>query len=290
MAPNNDSAAPSNATATEAAPEDFKDCTPSIEYVACQLPQFWADDPATWFGQVEAQFKLSGIKLESTKFYHVVAKLDSKYAREIKDIIENPPATEMYQKLKSELLKRLSVSREQQIRQLLTQEELGDRKPTQFLRHLRTLAGGGVADEFLRSLWSSRLPTHVQAIIASQTGTTLNDVAELADKIMEVASSPLHQVASTSTFSFDSMLNRLEEMISTRIKTEMTQQIAQLTGRQPRGRGRSPFYRDTSRSKSRGRSRSRTPGMCWYHDIFGDKAKKCRQPCNYKSENWHGSQ
>jgi len=58
--------------------------------------------------------------------------------------------------------------REQRVRQLLSHEEMGDRKPSQFLRHLKSLAPD-IPDEFLRTIWASRLQ-HVQAILAGQTG------------------------------------------------------------------------------------------------------------------------
>jgi hypothetical protein len=47
-------------------------------------------------------------------------------------------------------------------------EETGDRRPTQFLRHLRTLADPSVPADFLRTLWTNRLPPIIQAIIATQ--------------------------------------------------------------------------------------------------------------------------
>lgn len=164
--------------------------TTVVGRVAVRLPPFWPEDPEVWFVQAEAQFQISGVKEDTTKFYHVISQLEQKYIKEIKDIVKNPPATGKYEKLKQELTKRLSISREHQITQLLSHEELGDRKPSQFLRHLKTLAAGGVTDEFLRSLWSNRLPPHVQAIIVSQAGT-IEEVAELADKICEVTPSPV---------------------------------------------------------------------------------------------------
>ena len=54
------------------------------------------------------------------------------------------------------------------MRQLLMHEEMGDRRPTQFLCHLRTIAGPSVPPDFLRTLWINRLPPNVQAIIATQ--------------------------------------------------------------------------------------------------------------------------
>lgn len=277
-----------NAVSPDEDEEPFQDTTTvSVERVSVKLPTFYPEEPDVWFDQADAQFKIAGIKEESTKFYYVIAQLEYKYACEVKDLMRNPPKENMYQKLRQELVRRLSTSREQQVRQLLTHEELGDRKPTQFLRHLRTLAAGGVTDEFLRSLWSSRLPAHVQAIIATQSSTSLDDVAELADKICEVATTPVYQVASTSTSTtnYDGLLRKIDELITQRVQTELSRQVSQLNLR-----GGRPSRRDDSRSRSRGRSRSKTPGMCWYHSIFREKARKCVAPCNFNKENRQGSQ
>jgi hypothetical protein len=54
--------------------------------------------------------------------------------------ITSPPQQDPHCKLMTELLKRLSLSREQRAHRILTLEEIGDRKPSQFLGHLRSLA------------------------------------------------------------------------------------------------------------------------------------------------------
>jgi hypothetical protein len=64
-------------------------------------------------------------------------------------------------------------SREQVIRQLLTLEEMGDRKPSQFLRHLRGLAPD-MPEEFLYTIWSRRLPPNIQTILAGQQECSLD--------------------------------------------------------------------------------------------------------------------
>ena len=104
----------------------------------------------------------------------------------MEDVITDPPPTGRYDRLKAELIRRLSLSEEQRVRQLLMHEEMGDQRPTQFLRHLRTLAGPSVPSDFLRTLWTNRLPPNIQAIIATQAQVALDDVAQLADKIAEV--------------------------------------------------------------------------------------------------------
>lgn len=267
-----------------------------VNRVAVRLPPFWADDPEVWFAQAEAQFTVSGVKDDSTKFAMVVSQLDHRYAKEIKDVIKNPPAVNKYDTVKNELIKRLSISREQQISQLLSHEELGDRKPSQFLRHLKNMAAGGVTDEFLRSMWMSRLPPHAQAILMAQTSADLEQIAEQADKILEVIpSSSSSNVAATSVNNYDGLLKKIDDLITARIQSEMSQQIAKLSIGQERGRSssRMPHHRRSasrSRSRSRGWSQSRTPGVCWYHDRFGNKASKCTIPCNYASGKANDSQ
>jgi hypothetical protein len=45
-----------------------------VSRVAVRLPQFWAEQPAVWFAQVEAQFALAGISEERTKL-HIISQL-----------------------------------------------------------------------------------------------------------------------------------------------------------------------------------------------------------------------
>jgi hypothetical protein len=113
----------------------------------------------------------------------VVSQLEYRYAAKVEDIIISPLANEPYTTLRSELVRRLSSSRDQRVRQLLTHEEMVDRKLPQFLRHPTSLAPD-VPDDFLRSIWSSRLPPHIQTILGGQAAS------QLADRIAEFAPLP----------------------------------------------------------------------------------------------------
>jgi hypothetical protein len=72
------------------------------------------------------------------------------------------------------------------VRHLFSHEEMGDRKPTQFLRHLRSLAPD-VPDIFLCTIRNSRLPSQVQAILADQTEGSQDITSHLSDRICYVA-------------------------------------------------------------------------------------------------------
>jgi hypothetical protein len=69
----------------------------------------------------------------------------------VENIITYPLQQVSNTKLRTELLNRLLPSREQRVHQLLTLEEMGDSKPSQLWRHLRSRA----SDYFLRSNWTS---------------------------------------------------------------------------------------------------------------------------------------
>ncbi|XP_046399991.1 uncharacterized protein LOC124166504 [Ischnura elegans] len=176
--------------------------TLGVHRVTPKLPLFWPDNPIVWFAQVEAQFALSGITQDATQYGYVASHLDARWAAEVQDILTNPPSEGRYICLKEELIRRLSLSEEKRVRQLLTEEELGERTPSQFLRHLRNLAGTTqVQDNLLRTLWLQRLPAAVQAILQVQLTLPLDEVAKLADRIIEVSSPsvPAGICAATST-------------------------------------------------------------------------------------------
>ncbi|GFY68746.1 uncharacterized protein TNIN_298151 [Trichonephila inaurata madagascariensis] len=87
--------------------------------------------------------------------------------------------------MKERRFNRLSLTEGQRVRKLLGREELGDRKPSQFLKLLRSLAGDiEIKPTLLRSLLLQRLPLHVQAILQGQSTLEPDQMADMADRIM----------------------------------------------------------------------------------------------------------
>ncbi|KAJ8709456.1 hypothetical protein PYW08_009460 [Mythimna loreyi] len=257
-----------------------QDMQHAVNHIAVKLPPFWPGHVAAWFAQAEASFEISGIKTEDTKYSYVLSILPERTAADIEDILTNPPKENKYEFLKSELIRRLSCSEEKRLNQLLNDEELGDRSPSQFLRHLRSLAGPTLQNEtILRQLWLRRLPQTVQAILAAQADLPLSKVAELADRILEVAPTQSFPpaICSTSTpMSTDAAL-----LAITRRLDELTLHVAALDGgRSSRSRDRS-YSRMSTRSKSRGFSQT---DICWYHRRFKEKATRCTTPCSWKMQ------
>lgn len=255
----------------------------SLYHVSVKVPPFWPDKPTLWFAQLDGQFALTKITSDATKFYHAISVLDYKYASEVEDIITKPPVTEKYETLKTELIARLSSSKAERLKQLTMKEELGDRKPSQFLRHIRSLAGADYPDEFIRHLWTSRLPTLLQKIVAFQDNLPLETVAQMADKVHEVTPSvSVYQVATAPSAGIPaSTIEQLHCKIDA-----LTQRLDVLFT--SRGRQNKPRSRSSSKSRNQSRSRSRASKpsgdgqwLCWYHYKYADKADKCIPPCMY---------
>lgn len=245
--------------------------------VGVRIPPFWVEEPAVWFAQIEHSFLLSGIKDDDTKFYYVTSNLENRYAAEVKDIIVAPPAKGKYEKLKTELIKRVSSPREKQLQQLLIHEEIGDRRPSQFLRYLQHLAGASYPEEFLKATWISRLPVNLQTAIAMRPDASLETLANMADTVHELAP-PAPHIASAEATSSNAKI--VEEL------AKMSRQIEALSFKARRNSRRG--YRN-EQSDSRSQSNYRKFPICFYHFKFGEKATKCQKPCDYKPLNSRGS-
>lgn len=258
-----------------------------------KLPEFWTNDPEIWFIHIEAQFATRNIRNDNSMYQAVVGALKPEVLREVSDILRAPPPQDKYNYLKTNLIKRFTDSVDRQLYKLLTELELGNRKPSQLLREMRTLAGTRASEELLRSRWLALLPDIVCKILkAVQNNSTLDELAEAADSAMENHTSskvmstgfqalPLGVQAistgalqSKTNFSLDAR-NSIEQRLSSLEKAMETlaNSFSELSNKL------------NESSKSRSRSRSRTPGAsghCFYHNRFGERAHRCLQPCSFR--------
>nr|VZH96018.1 unnamed protein product [Spirometra erinaceieuropaei] len=240
------------------------------------LPSVWLGDIALWLRTVESRFALRQITREDTKFHYVVAALPMDIATDLRDIIDCPPTEAPYTALKKALISRISLSTQKRLQRLISEEDLGDRKPTQLLRRLEQLADGQKLDATMfKQLFLQRLPPSVQAILAPNIpSSTVQMLAETADRILEYYQPPITvNVASRSTTAptIEDVVKRLDAL---------TLEVSQLRATR--------VYNPRSPAISR-RPRSPTPnkptvdGFCWYHHNYGSNAHRCHSPCKYKT-------
>ena len=237
-----------------------------IATLSIKLPPFWPAYPQLWFAQIEAQFSTRNITVQKTKFEYVVASLSPEYATEVRDLLLHPPEENPYDVLKEQLIKRTGASEQLRLQQLLDTEELGDRKPTQLLRRMQQLLGDHPPDEaFIRERFLQKLPSNVRMVLASaRRDTTLTQLAQMADDIIEVATPSISAV-------------HRDARATPQLTAEMEQLRSDVAGLTNLVKSLSRRRRSPSPHPSR---RQLTTDLCWYHQRFGDDARKCQEPCS----------
>ncbi|KAA3672061.1 uncharacterized protein DEA37_0008076 [Paragonimus westermani] len=213
-----------------------------VSALAVPFAPFRGNNPKSWFAQLEAPFALQQFTSKLTRFHHVVAGLPSHVTDEVDDVLELPDSTKPYEQLKAAVSKRVGLSDRQRISQLLSATELGDRKPSQLLRHMQRLAGRTHIEEaLLREMWLQRLPKDIQNVLSANPSATLSTLAEVADRIGETYGAAVSQLASNS----QGAIATLTAQIAT-----LTKQLLALTTHRSRSRSTTPIRRHSSHAGS----------------------------------------
>lgn len=258
-----------------------------------RIPAFWKNQVKAWFNYIECLFKLSNVSRDEVRYALVVSALDSLALEQISDILANPPLGDKYRTVKLRLEGAYSESQQMRISRLLSGLTLGDERPSQLLRRMKTLARDEVSERFLMSIWLQRLPDQIRLFISANDGN-LDQLGQLADRLMEtlgersftessmltsIGSNPSNQERYITLAEFDrrtqSILDRIDSMAGVRnqnVETATNQNL------------RPAFAHRRTRSKSREGDRSQIgrSDVCWYHRKFGEKATRCTIPCAYK--------
>ena len=256
---------------------------PAVQGVMLKLPPFWPADPELWIAQVEAQFRTRGITQDATKYDHVVGSLSPETAMEIREVLLKPPDENKYDALKCALLRRHELSDQRRLQELLSQEDLGDRRPTQVLRRMQQLVGEhAMDDQLLRSLFIQKLPSVIQPVMVTAAAeVSLTAMAEMADKMLEVTSFSAVSSVATPDQAMTAEVSSLRKEVAD-LKCMMQSMTLNAV---PSGRSR-PQHRNSSRGRSpfrRPRDSSKHP-LCWYHHRFGDKSHRCEKPCAWQDQ------
>lgn len=72
--------------------KNFKSHYPKPLRFTFNYTHFWPEEAEFWFECIEANFRLRSLTADVTKFNYLVASLDSKLAKVIRDIMKEPTA------------------------------------------------------------------------------------------------------------------------------------------------------------------------------------------------------
>lgn len=103
----------------------------------------------------------------------------------MEDIVVDQPEIERYERIKSELIKRLADSDGTKMRKMLESEEIWYRMPSQFYRDLKKLAIPTVPDQLVLALWKNHLQADAYLILVAATESNPKALTGLMDWIYE---------------------------------------------------------------------------------------------------------
>ena len=212
-----------------------------------KLPEFWGDQPETWFSQVEAVFWRYRVTTEERRYYLVVCHLPRQVAARVTDALKNPHLTKPYTSLKEHLISAFSVSQYQKDLDLVKYVPGKDERPSQVLDKMLSLMPNtedkAKPSSLFTSMFFSKLDPQIRDHVVGMSYERFRDVAMKADE---------HWFArqSTNIDSVASVINWSEEVD----REEVNEQV----------------------------SINVLDEYCYYHRVFGKEAQNCRAPCRFK--------
>ena len=220
--------------------------------VSIKLPTFWTAQPQVWFQQAEAQFTIRGITVDDTKYAYLVAALDQDTASHLLDILSHPPREHKYEVTKDCLLKTFGLSRQVRATKLLNMDYLGDRMPSVLMDEMLSLLDGHKPCMLFEQLFLNHMPDPTRLQLADADFTDPRKVAEQADRLWLSME--------------DNGSSTLHKVVYPRHQAKVKPPTAPIKPA------------DTN------------PNWCFYHNRFGDKARKCIKPCRYPENFQSGHQ
>jgi len=297
--------------------------TNSILHPKLTIPNYFNDEngtPQKWLDFVKLTLTLSGIKSSRTLCSHTLSALPSNVLNEISDQISSlEKDTDPFEKLYNILLNKNKINRRQMLEACLNNTQLGNNKPSDFLRQLKqnleylqpNITNSG-SNELLKEFFMRAMPPEIRRILAASNSDTVETLAEIADKINEEI---LPSICSTKKHNFQNnsgeektkndnteiliktLMTKLDDLFTENRK--IREEINEIRNSRSRelnyNNHRNYHNRSHSRSFSHNRSNSRNKypqhtqknfgnkdtNLCYFHNKFGDKAYKCTKPCTY---------
>ncbi len=232
-----------------------------------KLQPFWPDAPVAWFGAAEAQFHVRRVNTEADRFCLVAAALDKESLKKVVHLVLAPHPYTPYLALKEALLVSHQLTDFQRVEMLLAMPPLGARRPSELLADMLEICPPGQQENiFFAGLFLQRLPREIRVLLTHEDHTDLRRLAAHADRLVAFSSSQPHEVA---------VLADPDEEVVAAIKQQKQKNKWQ--------KKKKPQQTKSSKdSPTPSELAAQAAGMCFFHWVYGEKARKCRAPCNWQ--------
>ena len=225
--------------------------------------------PMAWFNQAEAYFRLNNIQDRTFWFYYVSWALSPPQKKLVRDILNTPtPPPNAYALLKDRLLQLYEKGEKERCRRYFATPPLGGRRPSELAADLMALCPQAEVDgPTIKYMFLFRLPPTMQTMLGEDTRSTLTELAARADALLDAEAAKESTIAAA---------------------VEESTVAAAGVAAPPSSRKRKADFRKKGPAKKRHGGGDSDPGpwkdmgLCWAHYNYGNKAHKCKPPCNWQ--------
>lgn len=230
----------------------------------------FTEAPRAWFNLLEIQFLEAGIVNQNDQWIKAAIGLAKckEIATRVSDLLEAREDKDPYTKLKRNVLERLERSAEAKLEALIDATDRGDCKPSDYLRKLRSLAPtSDVSEKLVKRALLKSLPSQLRLILETISNSqSLDEVAKIADQIIEKQPNMVDEINNNVK-----PVNNHDSQIA-----ELRAELEALKARDGPRQTRKPKYKK--------RETHDRNGVCYFHQKFKSKARKCLLPCTYKAD------
>ena len=219
-----------------------------------KIPELMGNE-STWFLQLESIFQISKITSEQTKFLHLVSNIPTNTLKKFENYLSNESSSP-YTDLKKAMINDKKQPKSRTFEKLI-ELTLGERSPSSLLREMKSLLQEienqtTIPEGFLKEAFLHAIPESIRHHLVNYESQTLEEIAKKADRHVELSNSTeMHTIRYKEP-------NELHEL---------REEIAEL----------------------RSKLKENPKILCFYHQKYREEARKCVQPCFWKSGKEQGS-
>lgn len=248
------------------------------------MPKITKAYPEQAFEQLEGWMRVNKIVTDDDRYDTLSLAIDSNIKSTASIPIETPFG-QRYEALKEAVLRLFLESERRRMKNIISNLQLGDRKPSELLADMKLQYKGSIVNNPLfQELFMNRLPTAVHPFLIRdmrQEQLSLEELASRADEYCELLPN------SQSVNAVNNNPNSLSAMVE-----KLTRELKELKNNQHRSRSKSRNSRHHSSNKrdsTPGDKKSQSPGSkpCYFHVKFGNnnhENKRCYKRCKFNAQ------
>ena len=250
-----------------------------------EIPTFDKEHVEIWIKRMENAYIRAGISSIKEKF----AFLEMKFAVNVDPVINefffvSDPTQENWNNFLAHLRKEYGPTPQQKASIFIDGFKRDSLRPSQYAAALNDKTKDVTLDDIKKEMMMRELPVEIRRMLQERIeNSTFKEAAEISDAYFDRDGQPRHSSSSTvNEISEPSQDFHLQtdstdvNAVASRFRQNRQNPSSSFRPSQPRSKSRNTNRQPTTHSTN---TQSSTSNLCFYHEKFGDKARKCEEAC-----------